>query len=164
MKLIDLVRMVAHHATKDLGYSMAPMDVIEDLAVIHGREYPGDAEAGWVYDGELRLSSITPELNVEGPFLRFEYVGHLPAWYVFTCQSRAEVEATILGGGGYLNHFTSTTVILHNDVVLPFQVFFRDPSGRERLFEKKKQMEEDDFGTKYPNPRIEWLPASRLGA
>ncbi len=163
MRILDFARIVASHAAGDLDYSLDPMDIISELAVIYGRDYPGHAEAGWVYNGERRLSPITPDLNVEGPFLLVYYVGHLPAWYLFRYESRSDIEAKILGGGGYLNQFISTTVIIHNGEVLPFRVFFRDPSGRERLFEKRSQLMNDAFGTAYPNPRIEWLPA-RPGA
>ena len=167
MKIFDLARMVACQATRDLDFSVSTEDVIEDLAVIYGKDRgPGRASPGWVYDDGLQLTPVTPELEVEGPFFLFQYIGHEPTWHLLTFQSLAEVEEIVLDRFGYFNLFITMMVIIHHDMVLPFQVFFRDASGKECLFDKARHLEEDDFDTKkyYPNPRIEWLPAYSPGA
>lgn len=164
MKILDLARMVACQATRELDFPVLAEGVIKNLAVIYGQD-PGRVSPGWVYDDGLQLTPVTPELKVEGSFFLFQYIGHVPAWYLFTFQSLAEVEEVVLNEHGYFNLFISAMVIIHHDMVLPFQVFFRDASGRECLFDKTRQMEEDDFDTEvdYPNPRIEWLPAYSPG-
>jgi hypothetical protein len=149
MKLKEIVRIVS----QQMG--VAPEDVFENLAVIRGRDYWGDAESGWLWDGDVRRDILDPEMVFDEPFMLFEYIGHYPMACLFFLESHTALETSILSEGGIFNHFTTAMYAFIYGQLSNFECYYRDKDGHEHIFEKDSQT--DDFSFVYDNRRLKWL-------
>jgi hypothetical protein len=153
MKLGELLRLAARES---FGWMRADAS-LEDLAVVQGRQYLGDARPGWLWEegGGSRL--LSSEMDFDAPFMRFEYIAHVPIAHLFFPETLRDLEAGILSEAGYFNTFTTVMCAFIEGRLRRFRCFYRGADGRERRFDKRSQLRAFRFDDVYPDRRLEWL-------
>lgn len=69
-----------------------------------------------------RTIPLTGNENIEGKYLLFSDIGHLPEILLITFDSLTDLEQVIIGGGGILNPFTSIQIAILNGSVKPYRI------------------------------------------
>jgi hypothetical protein len=149
MKLIDLAHAVATESAREFS----PDSFLEDLVVIRGRDYWGDATPGWVWNGNIRGEALTADLQLEDRFILFEEVGHYPISCIFFLKCMDDLENRILAESGFFNSFTTNALAFVDGALRRFECFSLDEYGKVIPFKKDEQV---GFGV--PSVRkLRWL-------
>jgi hypothetical protein len=109
---------------------------------------------------DLREGGLTPpfaeDLELRLPFLLVSHVAHVPETILVGFTTLPDLGRAILSGSGLMNNFTTHCIAFVQGAARRFRIFYRDEAGKEVLFSKAKQIEEDDFSDVYAEPRLEW--------
>jgi hypothetical protein len=148
---------ICETAAASCKYSTSAKDILDNLAVIRGRNYWDKAEAGWYYSPSGNPVRLDTEANFEDSFMRIEHIGHYPVWLLLFSEDEEKLVGEILGESGYFNPFTTHTAAFRMGHLSEFQCFYTDVEGNEVPFSKFSQLEDpSSFSHDYPNRRLAW--------
>jgi hypothetical protein len=148
MKLSEILSIVGYEP--DL-----PSDVpFGDLLVLRNRFHWGDAEGGWLYDGDVRKERLHGDMIFDEPFMLLDDIGHYPMLVLSFPESLAALEGKILDDSGIFNPFTSAQHAFIDGTLRRFECTHIQ-GGVEVVLDKEVNW--GDFSNEYPGRRLRWL-------
>lgn len=110
-----------------------------------------------VYYFRPREKALTGAESLHGNYLILNYCGHDSSMILSDYHNISELEATILGGSGILNIFTTYQLVFRNGQIAPYDIFYDSNSGKRVRFSKHNQNQRHVAqNNEYLNPEIRW--------
>ncbi|HEY9281892.1 MAG TPA: hypothetical protein VIP46_00410 [Pyrinomonadaceae bacterium] len=103
--------------------------------------------------------SLTGEEEVGGDYLLFVDAPHDMWTFLEDYDTRGELEARILGGGGLTNPFVGCMIAIVDGEPKDYELtYFDESAGARKRFAKSEQdADPNPFGRKYPELELRWL-------
>lgn len=135
-------------------------ELMADLAVLRGPVPFHYLHVGMYYPEQGKPRPVDGEMDIDAEFMAMQETPHFPSVELTFHDSERQLIDALLGSAGVFNHFTGWVIAFVRGRARKFRCSYVGIDGVRKVFNKREQQSEVNFGQTYPEPRLHWIEES----